>query len=173
MTDAMYHKPHPQIDEGKTVVLTERDIRAATRLLALLAASPPPTIEAMGGGVKAGVTIQDDRTQMLAVARRTFLERRRRAEHFGRAMFGEPAWDMLLALYIMETSSARNTVGRLLTFSGAPQTTALRWLDYLEKQHLVSREAHPTDRRTAFIEITEKARDALDAYFSGTLMAGG
>ena len=48
-------------------------------------------------------------------------------------MFGEPAWDMLLALYFTEDAGPRQTVGRLIKMSNAPTTSALRWVHYLEK----------------------------------------
>jgi DNA-binding MarR family transcriptional regulator len=83
-------------------------------------------------------------------------------------MFGEAAWDMLLALYVTEMSGARHTVSGLVDLSGVPPTTALRWLDFLEQEQLVARRPNPLDGRVFFIEITEKAREALDAYFSET-----
>jgi DNA-binding MarR family transcriptional regulator len=95
--------------------------------------------------------------------------RRARIPIFNRSMFGEPAWDMLLELFINVDYGARHSVGRLCDLSGAPPTTALRWLDYLEKEKLVSRQANPTDRRTEFVEITDKGRSALEQYVSGTL----
>lgn len=42
----------------------------------------------------------------------------------------------------------------------------MRWLDYLLHQNLARREPHPTDRRAAFVELTEKGRLALDKYLS-------
>ena len=84
-------------------------------------------------------------------------------------MFGEAAWDMLLALYILDMSGQRQTVGSLLHFSGTPMSTAKRWLDFLSAHDLVRREAHPTDRRTAFIGLSDRARQKLDLYFSETI----
>lgn len=94
--------------------------------------------------------------------------RRRRHDIFGKAMFGEPAWDMLLLLYAIEHGE-RQTIGRLGDLAGASKTTALRWFDYLEAQKLVQRDPHPTDKRAAFVELTDKGRDALELYLSGTL----
>jgi DNA-binding MarR family transcriptional regulator len=84
-------------------------------------------------------------------------------------MFGEPAWDMLLVLYMSEQHGSRPTISSLTQFSGARPTTALRWLDYLEAQQLIGRETHPTDRRAALVWITDKAREALDSYLCETL----
>jgi DNA-binding MarR family transcriptional regulator len=112
------------------------------------------------------------RPELIARARNEFQSRRRRGEIFGQSMFGEPAWDMLLVLYILDVSGQRQTVGSLLQFSGKPSTTAKRWLDYLEAHDLVQSDAHPTDRRTAFVSLTPKARDGLDLYYSETVETG-
>lgn len=84
-------------------------------------------------------------------------------------MFGEPAWDMLLALYILDVSGQRQTTGALMQFSGAPITTARRWLDYLVGNGLVLRSHHPTDQRVMFVGLTDKGRNALDLYYSETV----
>jgi DNA-binding MarR family transcriptional regulator len=81
-------------------------------------------------------------------------------------MFGEAAWDMMLVLYVTEKSNARYTVNGLVELAGVPPTTALRWLDYLEQQELVARSPNPTDKRVYYVEITDKAREAIEAYFS-------
>jgi len=86
-------------------------------------------------------------------------------------MFGEPGWDILLILYTEENTN-RLQVSRLVTASGSPATTGLRWLDYLESQQLVCRQKHPTDRRIELVELTDKGRTALDSYFSETVTKG-
>ena len=40
----------------------------------------------------------------------------------------------------------------------------LRWVGYLEKEHLIERKDHPTDRRIVFVKLAGKGRDALDAF---------
>jgi DNA-binding MarR family transcriptional regulator len=82
-------------------------------------------------------------------------------------MFGEPAWEILLLLYALQ-SGPRPTVSRLAELSGATKSTALRWLEYLESQRWVQREPHPTDKRAIFVNLTENGRAALEAYLSGT-----
>jgi DNA-binding MarR family transcriptional regulator len=109
------------------------------------------------------------KSELRDLAIRIVQARRARCSAFNKSMFGEPAWDMLLELYINKDFGARLSVGRLCELSGAPPTTALRWLDYLEKEKLVAREPNPTDRRTEFVEITEKGRTAMAQYLFDTL----
>lgn len=82
-------------------------------------------------------------------------------------MFGEPAWEMLLLLYSLE-SGPRLTISRLAELAYASKSTAIRWIDYLEAQRLVQREGHPTDKRAIFVELTERARSMIELYLSET-----
>lgn len=107
--------------------------------------------------------------EMFAVARNKINARHLRYRHFPDRMFGEPAWDMLLSLYVTFSSEAQQTVSNLCSYSGAPATTALRWIDYLEKQGFVTRRSNPIDLRVVFIELSAKGRDAIEAYLADLL----
>lgn len=146
-----------ETDESRRVTLSARDIRDAVRLFGRLAEYQ----EGEEGG----------RALLVSRARRHLAERRKRIGIFGVSMFGEPAWDILLVLYT-EGGRQRQTVGTLANLAGHAPTTAIRWLDYLETQGFARREAHPVDRRSWFIELTDKAYRALDTYFSGTAVTG-
>ena len=104
------------------------------------------------------------RTQLRARAQAIFTERRRRSQFFSKSIFGEPAWEMLVTLYILE--GRRVTVGKLVNMIDAPQTTALRWLQYLERRHYVARRSDPDDKRVVCIDLLDEGRQHLDAYFS-------
>jgi DNA repair protein RadC len=81
-------------------------------------------------------------------------------------MFGEPAWDMLVALYVADAAGRDVSVSGLAEWSECPRTTGLRWLAFLEKEGLIRRRSHPSDRRMYFSELAEDARRALDEFFS-------
>jgi DNA-binding MarR family transcriptional regulator len=156
-------------DQERCVTLSQKDIRAARRLLKLLLhedfqSSAEQQLEET---IRPASDIS--RTALVARAREEFGNRRRRSVIFQRSMFGEPAWDMLLALYILDVSGQRQTTGTLMHFSGAPITTARRWLDYLVENDLARRDHHPTDQRVLFVSLTAKGRDALDLYYSETV----
>jgi DNA-binding MarR family transcriptional regulator len=176
ITDAMLHNSEETGLNPKTITLSGRELRAATRLLSLLldgegsssAGSGRAHIEPNGNTVEPNCNV--DRAILVERARREFVGRQRRSQFFSSAMFGEPAWDMLLALYVIEQSGPRHTIVKLVAQAAAPATTALRWLEYLDKERLVVRHSNPIDRRTTFIEISDKARLALDAYYSGTVL---
>lgn len=113
------------------------------------------------------------RVTLISAAKDFLISRRSRASFLDESIFGEPGWDMLLALYITEETEARNSIAKLTEFSGAPPTTALRWIDHLGRLGLIRRLAHPTDLRTAFIELTDEGRYALDRYFTRILAMAG
>jgi len=55
--------------------------------------------------------------------------RRLRLDIFGSELFGEPAWDMLLALYEAHLEQRALSKSSLHLASMAPWPTALRWMD--------------------------------------------
>lgn len=83
------------------------------------------------------------------------------------ALFADPAWDMLLDLYICHAQDKPETVSDACVASGVPATTALRWISILESRNLVERSRDPKDRRRTFLSLTSeglrKMEDALDA----------
>lgn len=113
-----------------------------------------------------------DAEQLIALARGSIRARRIRKSSLPQEMFGEPAWDMLLSLYVGSRSGARQTVSNLGLSSGSSPTTALRWIDYLESQSLVARRASPTDRRVTYIDLTDSGLAAVEEYFEKLLAEG-
>jgi len=101
------------------------------------------------------------------LALRTYRDRRRRAEIFGdETLFGEPAWDILLDLFVAGEKGKRVAVTSACIGSGVPSTTALRWLNVLEMRNLVEREEDLQDARRSFVRLTPKARDLIADYFT-------
>lgn len=151
---------------GHTVVLTEKDVRDAARLFRLISAGTPwANILSTGAPIRSNAE-PNDHNELIARARAVLNTRQLRARHFNRAMFAEPAWDILLMLYLADTSEARQSVGQLAELIETPPTTVLRWVSYLEKEHLIARTDHPTDRRVAFVGLTDQGRNALNGFFS-------
>lgn len=98
--------------------------------------------------------------------------RRFRRDIFGEDMFGEPAWEMLLSLYVVDKDVRRLSVGQLTRAGHAPQTTNLRWINFLEEQELVRRTKTIHDHRVALVELTHHGRNLMDRYFRRARAAG-
>ena len=89
-----------------------------------------------------------------------------RRSSFNPNMFGEPAWDILLALYVIDGEQRRLSTRQVSTLAGHALTTALRWLDYLEQQELIERGTNPFDQRVVYVELSAKGRAAMDDYLT-------
>lgn len=81
---------------------------------------------------------------------------------FGDDMFFDPAWNMLLDLYVSEGHGALVSVSSLCIAAKVPATTALRWLAMLEKRALIVRRADAQDRRRSFLFLTDEAKAKLE-----------
>jgi DNA-binding MarR family transcriptional regulator len=91
--------------------------------------------------------------------------RRARCQFFDAELFADPAWDMLLELFAAERGQHKISVSSLCVGSNVPATTALRWIQTLEKRHLLRRVGDPLDGRRFFVSLTEKGSRAMTAYF--------
>ena len=91
--------------------------------------------------------------------------RRARSDSLPVDFFGEPAWQMLLELYIAHYREEQFTVTNLCLASNEPQTTALRWIDILEGHGYVCRTSASYDKRLKIVSLSESAIDRLDHFF--------
>lgn len=83
----------------------------------------------------------------------------------GDLLFG-PAWAMLLDIYCATLRGKRLAVSAVLIGSGAPDTTALRYLKVLQERGHVVRVADETDKRRSFVKIATPTFEAMTAYFA-------
>lgn len=100
------------------------------------------------------------------LVRRIIRQRQLRARFFDGDLFGDPAWDMLLDLTAARAEHARVSVTSLCIASGVPPTTALRWIGQMTEAGLFERVEDDSDRRRAFITLTDRAADAMARYFA-------
>ena len=110
--------------------------------------------------------MSEDHPYWLELARRAYADRRRRAKFFDISLFGEPAWDILLDLFIAAKEGRKVSVTSACIGAAVPSTTALRWIIVLENEELVSREDDPKDARRAFLHLTTKAYGQMIEYLS-------
>ena len=92
--------------------------------------------------------------------------RRARDEKMPRALFGEPAWDMLLSLYTAEEMALPITALEL--GSGLKRSTAVRWVAALHSQGLVQ-PAAPGERDRDQVVLTREGRSVLETSLEAML----
>ena len=98
---------------------------------------------------------RDPPPQSLAeLARRLYALRRRRTRHLPQELFGEPAWDILLDLFIAAEEGRLIPVTSACIAADVPGTTALRWLTLLESRGLIERRPDPRDGRRCHVALT-------------------
>lgn len=100
------------------------------------------------------------------LVRKIIRQRQLRARFLEGDLFADPAWDMLLDLTAARVEHVRVSVTSLCIASGVPPTTALRWIGQMTDAGLLQRVDDETDRRRAFITLTDKAADAMARYFA-------
>lgn len=97
-------------------------------------------------------------------------ERRRRDKIFAdHNIFGEPAWDMLLALFCLPARGENLCVSALTMASGRPQTTGLRYEGILRQKGLIERVIPKFDRRKEFVRLTQSGRDLMVRFLFESL----
>jgi len=97
---------------------------------------------------------------------RDLIHTRRLRDHFiPPDILADPAWDMLLELYASHYERQTVTVSSLSLASAVPTTTALRWIGVLSDRGLCDRLRDTEDGRRTIVQLSERARAQLDAYF--------
>jgi hypothetical protein len=141
-------------DEGRIAAETERVIlEIESRLHRLIESSRREA----GTGAQSSV---------LAAAAEACAARRRLYALFGRRLFCDPSWDILLELFVSTLEGRKVTVSTACMAACAPTTTALRHIAYLVEEGLVVRRPHPADARSTYLELTGQAVSRLTQYFS-------
>lgn len=105
--------------------------------------------------------------QLAAIAQSEYNSRRRRDQYFDADIFAEPAWDMLLDLYIQHCRKRAVSVHSLCIASAVPATTALRWIGKLVDCGLAVRLPSEQDARVIHVELTENGLRQMGQYLRG------
>jgi DNA-binding MarR family transcriptional regulator len=106
-------------------------------------------------------------TTPLQRAKEYYRKRRLRDRMFADPnLFADPAWDILIDLYIASEEGRGISVSSACIASAVPVTTALRWIKILEQGGHISRHEDPSDARRVFMSLTESAAKTVREFFS-------
>lgn len=100
----------------------------------------------------------------LAVARWLYTSRGDRPAGEIDDLFGEPAWDVLLDLYIAHCCGKRTAVSSACLAARVPPTTALRYIKSLCEKGMAERFPDERDRRRLWLQLSPRAIRAMDEY---------
>jgi DNA-binding MarR family transcriptional regulator len=101
-----------------------------------------------------------------AVAERLYSERRRRDEHFPPGLFGEPAWDLLLALFIAREEGRELTLREAYAAAKVEPRDGPALIERLAEAGMVVRSRTPRDRRRPSVVLTGRAVERLSDYLA-------
>jgi DNA-binding IclR family transcriptional regulator len=82
--------------------------------------------------------------------------RRARDEIFGRSLFAEPAWDMLLELYAAGLGGRRMSLRDIALAIKIPESVAARWVVALAAHGLVSSHGDPDRLGAPWLALTRR-----------------
>lgn len=96
--------------------------------------------------------------------RQVIRARRLRDKQFGKGLFEDPAWDMMLDLFAAQLERAQVSVSSLCIAAAVPSTTALRWIARMTEAGLFERQPDPFDRRRAFMALSPSGLEGMRGY---------
>lgn len=103
---------------------------------------------------------------LTTIAENLYRLRRRRdalmTERFGADIFADPAWDILLDLYIHNSRNQDVSVTSVCAASMVPITTALRYITLLSDRGMIERSKNPKDGRSYLLRLSSDAVQLLE-----------
>jgi DNA-binding MarR family transcriptional regulator len=116
--------------------------------------------------VSKGADSEDERSRARAWADRLYAERRRRDALFPDGLLGEPAWDLMLALFMAREKGQPMILCKAYRAAGVTDTTGRRLLDRMEEEGLITRRRAPRSRKMRVVELTDAAAERLIDYLA-------
>lgn len=111
-------------------------------------------------------------SELAQIASMIYKGRRYRERHLSAEILGEPAWDILLDLFIAKLRRRDVRMTSAMQAGAVPATTGSRWVHVLERQGMVERFADGSDRRAVNVRLTEAGFAAMRACLAGMARAG-
>lgn len=116
--------------------------------------------------------VRSRKKRLMNAARRIFELRQLRKDYFQSPIFGELAWDILLALYIEGSARPFLSAGEICERLGGPPTTTIRWLQYLKNEQLIVEVVGSGDPHISQLDLSERALELLSTYLEASLANG-
>lgn len=104
-----------------------------------------------------------------------YAQRRARDRAFGEiaSFFNEPAWDILLDLFVAEGEGKQVSVSSACIAACVPPTTGLRWIRYLTEAGFVEERVDTGDRRRRLLRLAPGSTRMMRAYLTSLDQGSG
>lgn len=100
--------------------------------------------------------------ELAAVAGRLTKARRTREMAFPGRLCSNPAWDILLDLYVAMATDQPVSIATLCLASAAPTSTALRWVNALVDEGAIERRPDTHDERRTWLRLSDEGVDRMN-----------
>ena len=122
-------------------------------------------LRAVDGNVSANTNSQQITPTEVAVKKAIDLieitKRRSRFTAFAN-LFADPAWFILLDLFVRQHSGLQTSVSSACHASFSPLTTALRHIAILTERNVIQRQYDSVDQRRVFLELTDESSAEIE-----------
>jgi hypothetical protein len=105
-------------------------------------------------------------------ARQILAGRKQRDRYFDPMLFSNPAWDILLNLYVADADGKPVSVLDSCLASTVPQGVALRWLGYLKQEEMVVEAPDPARPRQTLLRLSDQTRVTISSYLGSLISLG-
>ncbi len=112
-------------------------------------------VKSIFGWPEAGRAIERNAVNLAYTAKLIYAKRQVRRKYISGDLLAEPAWDMLLELFMQFAGGAKVSITSLAHASHVPMTTALRYIDMLENEGLVERTRSNVDKRVTLLNLSK------------------
>ncbi len=148
-------------------------VRYLENALALVRARAAPKLATNLDDMSIGF-LQQATFNLTDAAKALYRARRQRERYFDTltGAFSEPAWDLMLDLFIAGREGRRVSVSSAAIAADVPSTTALRWIGMLEGEGIIVREADIVDRRRSWLRLGEAASLQMERYITDCVIGG-
>ena len=110
----------------------------------------------LGAGALPGLTLR-------GMAERLYLQRRKRDEHFPPGLFGEPAWDLLLALFVAREDGRSLSLAEAYEAAQVKPAAGRALVARMESEGLLVRDRGERGRKRR-VRLTSGAVERLSDY---------
>ena len=117
------------------------------------------------------IGVTEEREARVRRIRSVIKARAQRIKFFKADLFADPAWEILLELYVTHLTFTRLSISSLCHACSVPATTALRWINKLEAEGLLIRCADPLDGRRVWIGLSDDGLSAMETYWASVSSA--
>jgi hypothetical protein len=105
-------------------------------------------------------------------ARQILAGRKQRERFFDPVLFSNPAWDLLLHLYVATAEGGGMSVPDYCANSSTPTGVVLRWLDYFRQEDMVGDTTDPERTDQTSIRLSDTTLMEVSAYLTSLIALG-